>query len=83
MKLVEVEWLDSIGEGRWTNVEEAIRIATKSYMLHRTAGYLVHENDDMILIAGSRNETGETVADTMQIPKVAVINVRNLTGLSG
>ena len=78
MKRVEVEWLDSICEGSWHRRDDVIREATREAMLHRSIGYLVHENDEMVLLAGSRGESGVMVSDTMQIPRVAVLTVREL-----
>lgn len=78
MRIVEVEWLDSVSEGRWHPKDDAIREATRDVMLHRSVGYLVHETDELILLAGSRGEDGANVADTMQIPRVAVLQVRKL-----
>ena len=77
-RIVEVEWLDAMSEGRWMDTETAISRATREVMLHRSVGYLIHETDDLILLAGSRGETSENVADTMQIPRVAVLAVRDL-----
>ena len=78
MKKVEVEWLDSISEGRWYGKDAVIAEATREAMVHRSLGYLLHENEDMVLLAGSRSETGVMVCDTMQIPRVAVLTMREL-----
>lgn len=78
MKRVEVEWLDAVSEGRWHGRDAAIREATRDSMLHRSVGYLVHEDIEMVLLAGSRSESGDSIADTMQIPRVAVIDMREL-----
>lgn len=78
MRLVEVEWLDSVSTQAWTNTEEFRRESTRDEMLHRTAGYLVEANDDMVTVAGSRSETGNSISDVMQIPRVAVLTIRHL-----
>jgi hypothetical protein len=80
LRRVEVEWLDSMSEGRWVDMETAVRTATREAMCHRSVGYLIHETDDLVLLAGSRSEGGENVADTMQIPRVAVLAVHDLKG---
>ena len=80
MRVVEIEWVDSVSEGRWNDKDEALRIATLEAMLHRSVGYLLREDDDMVLIAGSRSENEYNVCDTMQIPKVAVLSMRDLKG---
>lgn len=77
-RMVEVEWLDSMSEGRWMDTETAISRATREVMLHRSVGYLIHETDDLILLAGSRGESSEHVSDTMQIPRVAILAVHDL-----
>lgn len=78
MKIVEVEWVDSMSEGRWKPVADVIREATDEAMLHRSVGYLVHECEGSIVLAGSRGESGDMVADTMQIPRVAVLRTKVL-----
>lgn len=78
MRRVEIEWLDSISEGRWNDREQIERQANRANMLHRSVGYLLMDNDDFVLLAGSRGETNENYADTMQIPKVAVLAIHDL-----
>ena len=78
MRFVEVEWLDSVSEGRWQPREDVGREATREAMLHRSVGYLVSDTEDFVLLAGSRKEDGSWVADTMQIPKVAVLATHDL-----
>ena len=54
MRRVEIEWLDSISEGRWNSLDNIEREATRDAMCHRSIGYLIIDNDDFVLIAGSR-----------------------------
>jgi hypothetical protein len=60
------------------DIYTAVSRATREAMLHRSVGYLIHETEDLILLAGSRSEGGENVADTMQIPRVAVLDIHDL-----
>jgi len=76
---VEVEWLDSVSEGRWSDLETVMREATYDAMCHRTTGYLLVKNKDFVLLAGSRGDDSEMVADLMQIPRRAVLNIRELS----
>lgn len=78
MNVVEVQWLDSVSEGRWHAKDDVIREATYDAMLHRSVGFLVHETEELILLAGSRGENGVMVADTMQIPRSAILHIRKL-----
>lgn len=79
INLVEVEWLDSMTDGGWISKDDAIARATKDAMLHRSVGYLIHETDDMILLAGSRDEYCDQLCGTMQIPRVAVLTIKSLS----
>lgn len=82
MRLVEVEWLDSMSEGGWMRADEARRRATVDAMAHRTVGYVIDENDHSLLLAMGRSNEGDEdsrlVHDTMQIPRVAILTVRDL-----
>lgn len=78
MRRVEVEWLDSVGEGRWQPREVIELEATRDAMLHRSVGCLIVDTDDFVLLAGSRKEDESWFADTMQIPKTAVLAIHEL-----
>jgi len=78
VKIVEVEWLDSMGSNSWESRAQAEREATEYALRHRSVGYLLKDEEHSILIARSRGETSETVDGTLQIPKVSVLKQRVL-----
>lgn len=82
MKLVEVEWVDSMGEGGWARADEARRRATLETLIHRTVGYVIDESEHSLLLAMGRSNEGDEdsrlVHDTMQIPRVAILTIRDL-----
>ena len=52
--VVEVEWLDSVrASGGWTDLEQIPTDAPAEALVHRTAGYLVAEDETSMLLAGS------------------------------
>jgi len=75
----EVEWLDSISEGRWNDLETVLREATPEAMRHRSVGYLLAKTKNHVLLAGSLGDDSAMVADTMQIPRKAVLSIRELS----
>lgn len=77
MKRVEVQWLDSVGNGDWEQKDEALSSAEES-MIHWTIGYVLNETEEYILLIGSKNNNESVVQGTMQIPKACVLNVKEL-----
>ena len=83
MKRVEVEWLDSLGDSSWRSRESVEQGATYDALVHTTVGYLVCESDHSITLAMGRSLEDkdsrlELLHDTMQIPRVAILDVRPL-----
>lgn len=82
MKLVEVEWIDSMGESGWQPAEDARRQATEDAMRHRSVGYVLADKDHSLLIAQSCGDSGDDdtrlVGHTLQIPRSAIAHVRGL-----
>jgi hypothetical protein len=78
VRKVEVEWLDSIGQGRWRDRDEVLRAAEDEPLLHHSCGYLIAENDRYVLLALNLHGSGDIVGDTIQIPRVAVLSVEEL-----
>lgn len=83
MKRLElVEWkdicgLNDFGEGRitWASEPEMTSKATQLYALnYSTVGYIVHENDDFLVIAASWDGSAEEpfFHDASMIPKVNI-----------
>lgn len=77
-RVVELRWLDSVGQGTWHSFDTALQDSTTEAMHHRTVGYVLHEADDYVLVAGSISESKVMVSDTMQIPRVAIIEIVEL-----
>lgn len=78
---VEVEWLDSETDGAWMPLAQALHEAEPE-PLHRSCGFLLAETDAYVLLALSyRDATDEQrpmVADTIRIPRPAVLTVHRL-----
>lgn len=77
MTLIEVEWHDSerVTLG-WATADDYIK-ALNDRTTYRTAGYLVDETADHIMIALSASDSG-LFGEAMVIPKPMVIARRNL-----
>lgn len=69
VRIIYVEWVDSIRSGGnvWTDMEaaEASKLA-----VCESAGFLIQETADSLLIAGHRGEG--SVSGDIRIPKVAI-----------
>jgi hypothetical protein len=79
-ELVEVEWRDAaVVADVWTDIGEAEDNARKSYgNLIRTAGYLVVDSDEYLVVVASLNRLADDVGGGMMIPRSAVESVRHL-----
>lgn len=71
---IEVEWVDSATFDRWVPRDEKIIREEHQCM---TAGYLVHRDKKVIVIAGSIGESG-SVCSTMTIPIGCVKRTRRV-----
>lgn len=82
MNIVEIQWIDSMSEGTWLTVKEAIEKATPDAMRHRTVGYVLEANEDSILLVMGQSEQGDgenrLVHSMMQIPRVAIVEITDL-----
>jgi hypothetical protein len=79
MKRVQVTWIDSISDGAWVTREEAVSRATKDDILDCTSvGLLLADTDDYVLLATSHMRDGDLVQGLLQIPRVAVREVKEL-----
>lgn len=84
MKLVQVEWLDSMVEAEWQSFDDLRRKADESNSLFNTTnGYLLLDEDGYVLIAQTATpgvDGGKpTYGNTTQIPRCAVVAIRSLT----
>lgn len=77
LAVVYIEWVDSMGGGRWEDVDSMRTSAASDTMMIQTVGWLVADEDEYVLIAHS-NRVGPAdsgVHDAMaplQIPRVAI-----------
>ena len=83
--IVLVEWLDSHrASNGWTELDESVesgREAITTSML--SAGFLLHDADDGVVVACGLNPRGPDVEGAMAIPRVAVVKVTQLRAGSG
>jgi hypothetical protein len=80
--IVLVEWLDSHrASNGWTELDESVesgREAITTAML--SAGFLVHDDEDGVVVACGLNPRGPDVEGAMAIPRVAILKVTQLRG---
>lgn len=76
MPIVEVVWLDSNSLDRWHNADDLIATVSDG-MECRSAGYLLLDAADRIVIVQSQSETG-SLAEAITIPRVAVLSLTRL-----
>ena len=69
MKAVKVRWLDSCSKGGWCTPEEA-----ESIQEIESAGWLVREEKDFIVISHSFCAEHENFAEPMTIPMRAIVD---------
>ena len=78
--IVLVEWLDSHrASNGWTELEESVasgREAITTNML--SAGFLVHDDTDGVVVSCGLNPRGPDVEGAMAIPRVAIVKVTQL-----
>jgi len=77
-EIVEVVWLDSIGDHQWTDIDDARTSAASDGMRHRSVGWLIDDQPSYLLIALSRSESWSQVDLTLQIPRGCVQRVKVL-----
>jgi hypothetical protein len=79
VKRVQVEWVDSMADGGWSDREDAIRRAENPDVMNvSSVGYLVAEADDRLLLASSFGPHADIVQGCVQIPSAAVREVKEL-----
>lgn len=75
LPIVEVEWVDSCSHGKWTSREYYEK---ETVSVCRSVGYLLVKDRIQIQVLQSQDETSEQVADSISIPRTAVLRVRRL-----
>jgi len=71
--LVIVEWTDAGCDSSW-QTPGTILTPSKCH----TAGWLLHQDDDMLMVAATFTENGD-FNQTMSIPRGMVVKVENVT----
>ncbi len=82
MRLVEVVWVDSSGFSggeTWQDKEDVVRQAQEREICSCwSVGYVVYEDDRAITLTLGHNGKDGMVMDPTIIPKVAVVEIREL-----
>ena len=73
-----VRWIDSLGSAGWQQGDSARSEARGESLGCETIGFLLDETDEWLLLAMSRRVEADVISDTIQIPKVAVLEVLKL-----
>jgi hypothetical protein len=70
VKLVLVEWEDPASTGGWLDWEEAVQNAVSHNRTCRTVGWVVYEDESLIVIAGSVGcADPPQIGDVFEIPR--------------
>lgn len=82
-EMVYVEWIDSHRSEGWLTPKEVE--AAKETMECKTAGFVVHEDERVIVIAlcAARSDCGSPWGSLMTIPKVAITLRASVVALYG
>ncbi len=74
LPIVEVTWLDARAEEAWIDIDEA-----KEQRLYTcvSIGYLLHEDEDKLIIIQSQALNQNTIAGLSVIPKSGIQSVKN------
>lgn len=77
---VAVEWLDSVVLSYgWAEPEHYARAAsTEGGMEHNTVGYLMHVDEDKIILVLNYSKARGHVCQAVVIPKVAVLSIEDI-----
>lgn len=74
MKIVQVDWLDTMGDLGWKSSKHKL---DPKDMLQHSIGYLLENSKQQVVICQSYGEI-DNCAERLQIPKCAVKRVRKL-----
>jgi hypothetical protein len=79
LRLVEVEWIDSMEIPSWRSPHEMRDAAADELdMLCHSVGWLIEETDAYVLLVSNIQASGEGVSSGMAIPRFAVVKLRDL-----
>ena len=76
-KKVEVHWGDSCLDKGWNNESEMVYFCSKSPSQCFTAGYLIEENDQWIVVCLSYSATTKEYMSMLKIPKRDIVFIKN------
>lgn len=78
--ILAIRWIDSgmaIDRG-WARREHYLSETRIGAMVAHTAGYLMHEDDDVIVLSSTYDPTGQTFYGAQVIAKTAIVERRAL-----
>ena len=75
MKLVKVDWEDTLGDIGWKNSKD---VAMLHPWLCSTVGWLVHKDTKRIIVCSSLSKDGELWNDHNSIPKGCITKITPL-----
>jgi len=85
LTLIYIRWVDSCHQGGWISVSDLFKKYQKEELIQETAGFLLKETEYSYMVAQSKGaywspggESDFAVDAIMEIPKVAVVEVREL-----
>lgn len=78
LRLVEIEWVDSVAHWRWEHPDDLRRWAVEETMIQRSVGWILSESESYVQLVSSVGEDGESASGSLQIPRVAILRVRDL-----
>ena len=77
--LIRIDWLDASMLGGWEPTISRMRQrALDGKLLVRSVGWLIYSDDKRLILCP--HTSGEAVADCMEIPKVCIVEQRELDG---
>lgn len=74
IKLVKVNWVDSVTCGGWTILDDFDEVPTKA----TTVGYLIQDKEEYVTIAQTYAEPPKQVCNMITIPRVAIVEMTTL-----
>lgn len=76
-RMVQVDWIDStsLSDG-WDSIEHYVEMGES--LICKTVGYLIHEDDEKIILAMGYNPDNDEVNQATSIPAVTVTKITDL-----
>jgi hypothetical protein len=75
-ELIQVEWIDSASTDAWLPTAEAEKQVTLGRVW--TTGWVIHEDADRVVLAGSHFDDWEQVGEVIAIPKAMIRTTSHL-----